>query len=93
MWPRELECTTCMGPIVRMNITWRGQTLYSVWCLECHKAPEILRPLVLKYSMRFFKPGAQATINFGPPAYDGIKCKSSRLQRTLPPVKAQNLRE
>ena len=42
---KGVGCTTCHGPIADMNITWRAQTLYMRWCLECHTAPEkYLRP-------------------------------------------------
>jgi hypothetical protein len=42
---KGVGCTTCHGPIAEMNITWRGQSLYMRWCLECHNAPEkYLRP-------------------------------------------------
>jgi hypothetical protein len=42
---KGVGCTTCHGPIAEMNITWRAQSLYMRWCLECHKAPEkYLRP-------------------------------------------------
>ena len=37
---KGVGCTTCHGPVAEMNITWRGQTLYMRWCLECHNAPE-----------------------------------------------------
>src|SRR5258708_94296 len=35
---KGVGCTTCHGPVGEMNITWRGQTLYMRWCLECHNA-------------------------------------------------------
>jgi len=42
---KGVGCTTCHGPIGEMNITWRAQTLYMRWCLDCHNAPEkYLRP-------------------------------------------------
>ena len=42
---KGVGCTTCHGPIAEMNITWRGESLYMRWCLECHNAPEkFLRP-------------------------------------------------
>jgi hypothetical protein len=42
---KGVGCTTCHGPVAQMNITWRGETLYMRWCLECHNAPErFLRP-------------------------------------------------
>ncbi len=42
---KGVGCTTCHGPVAQMNITWRGETLYMRWCLDCHNAPEqYLRP-------------------------------------------------
>ena len=42
---KGIGCTTCHGPVAQMNITWRGETLYMRWCLDCHNAPEqYLRP-------------------------------------------------
>jgi hypothetical protein len=42
---KGVGCTTCHGPIGEMNITWRENSLYMRWCLECHNAPEkFLRP-------------------------------------------------
>jgi len=42
---KGVGCTTCHGPVGEMNITWRAQTLYMRWCVDCHKAPEnYLRP-------------------------------------------------
>ncbi|MBZ5641320.1 MAG: cytochrome c family protein [Acidobacteriia bacterium] len=42
---KGVGCTTCHGPVAEMNITWRAETLYMRWCLDCHTAPEkYLRP-------------------------------------------------
>jgi hypothetical protein len=42
---KGVGCTTCHGPVAEMNITWRENSLYMRWCLECHNAPEkYLRP-------------------------------------------------
>jgi hypothetical protein len=42
---KGVGCTTCHGPVAEMNITWRENSLYMRWCLECHNAPEkFLRP-------------------------------------------------
>jgi hypothetical protein len=42
---KGVGCTTCHGPVGDMNITWRENSLYMRWCLECHNAPEkYLRP-------------------------------------------------
>ena len=53
---KGVGCTTCHGPIGEMNITWRAQTLYMRWCLECHNAPEkYLRPRSEVFNA-FYKP-------------------------------------
>ena len=42
---KGVGCTICHGPVAEMNITWRENSLYMRWCLECHNAPEkYLRP-------------------------------------------------
>jgi hypothetical protein len=53
---KGVGCTTCHGPIAEMNITWRAQSLYMRWCLECHNAPEkYLRPRSEVFNP-FYKP-------------------------------------
>lgn len=53
---KGVGCTTCHGPVAEMNITWRAQTLYMRWCLECHNAPEkFLRPRSEVFNS-FYKP-------------------------------------
>ena len=37
---KGVGCTTCHGPIERMPLTRRVQSLDMQWCLECHRAPE-----------------------------------------------------
>ncbi|HXZ14161.1 MAG TPA: cytochrome c3 family protein [Candidatus Sulfotelmatobacter sp.] len=37
---KGIGCTTCHGEIAAMPITWRANTLYMSWCLDCHRAPE-----------------------------------------------------
>jgi hypothetical protein len=55
---KGVGCTTCHGPIGEMNITWREQSLYMRWCLECHNAPEkYLRPRSEVFNA-FYKPPA-----------------------------------
>jgi len=69
---KGVGCTTCHGPIAEMNITWRGQTLYMRWCLECHNAPEnYLRPRAR--SVQCVLPAAQRQLALGRPAYEGIQ--------------------
>jgi hypothetical protein len=55
---KGVGCTTCHGPVAEMNITWRAQSLYMRWCLECHNAPEkYLRPRSEVFNA-FYKPPA-----------------------------------
>jgi formamidopyrimidine-DNA glycosylase len=43
---KGVGCETCHGPIGRMALTWRQQSLNMEWCLECHRAPEkFVRPV------------------------------------------------
>ena len=37
---KGIGCTTCHGPIGEMPLTWRANSLYMRWCVDCHKHPE-----------------------------------------------------
>jgi hypothetical protein len=37
---KGVGCTTCHGAVAEMPLTWRAQTLYMSWCIDCHRAPE-----------------------------------------------------
>jgi hypothetical protein len=37
---KGVGCTTCHGPVGEMPLTWRANTLYMRWCIDCHKHPE-----------------------------------------------------
>jgi len=37
---KGIGCVECHGPVDRMPITRRGESLYMKWCLDCHRAPE-----------------------------------------------------
>jgi formate-dependent nitrite reductase cytochrome c552 subunit len=55
---KGVGCTTCHGPVGEMNITWREESLYMRWCLDCHNAPEkYLRPRSQVFNA-FYKPPA-----------------------------------
>lgn len=54
---KGVGCSTCHGRVDQMPITWRAQTLYMKWCLECHRQPEkFLRPRSEIYNMAW-QPG------------------------------------
>jgi hypothetical protein len=38
---KGVGCTTCHGPVGDMPLTWRANTLYMRWCIDCHKHPEL----------------------------------------------------
>src|SRR3982074_1891755 len=49
---KGVGCSTCHGRIDTMPLTWRENTLYMDWCLECHRAPErYVRPRQYVFSM------------------------------------------
>jgi hypothetical protein len=42
---RGVGCVTCHGRVDQMPLTWRENTLFMSWCLDCHRAPEkYIRP-------------------------------------------------
>jgi cytochrome c7-like protein/class III cytochrome C family protein len=38
---KGIGCTTCHGQVGEMPITWKQNTLYMRWCLNCHNHPEL----------------------------------------------------
>jgi Cytochrome c7 and related cytochrome c len=60
---KGVGCTTCHGPVGAMNITWRENSLYMRWCLECHNAPEkYLRPKSEVFNAFYQPPSDQETL-------------------------------
>ena len=60
---KGVGCTTCHGPVGEMNITWRSESLYMRWCLECHNAPEkFLRPRSEVFNASYEVPKDQETL-------------------------------
>jgi Cytochrome c7 and related cytochrome c len=60
---KGVGCTTCHGPVGEMNITWRENSLYMRWCLECHNAPEkYLRPKSEVFNAFYQPPSDQETL-------------------------------
>ena len=57
---KGVGCSTCHGAVDQMPLTWRTQTLYMKWCLDCHRAPErYLRPSSEIYNLRWEPPPDQ----------------------------------
>ena len=60
---KGVGCTTCHGPVAEMNITWRAETLYMRWCLDCHTAPEkYLRPRSEVFNAYYQPPSDQLAL-------------------------------
>jgi hypothetical protein len=57
---KGVGCSTCHGAVDQMPLTWRTQTLYMKWCLECHRNPQnYLRPRAEIYNLHWQPPPDQ----------------------------------
>lgn len=57
---KGVGCTTCHGPIGDMPITYRANTLYMRWCIDCHKHPwRYVRPKQYEFSVTYKPPPDQ----------------------------------
>jgi Cytochrome c7 and related cytochrome c len=57
---KGIGCTTCHGPVGQMTLTWRANTLYMRWCLDCHRHPEqYVRPRKDIFSVSYHPPANQ----------------------------------
>jgi len=60
---KGVGCSTCHGRVDTMPLTWRENTLYMDWCLECHRAPErYVRPRQYVFSMDYQTPVDQIAL-------------------------------
>ncbi len=58
---KGIGCSTCHGAVDQMPITWKAQSLYMRWCLDCHEAPQkFIRPTNEIYNMHWEPPTDQA---------------------------------
>jgi cytochrome c7-like protein len=60
---KGIGCSTCHGRVDKMPLTWRENTLYMAWCLECHRAPErFVRPRESVFAMDYQPPVDQIAL-------------------------------
>jgi len=60
---KGVGCTTCHGPVDRMQLTWRAKPLTMRWCLDCHRNPEgRLRPQDAVYQTDWQPPSDQQAL-------------------------------
>jgi hypothetical protein len=58
---KGIGCSTCHGRVDQMPLTWRTETLYMKWCLDCHRAPQnFVRPRSEIYNMAWKAPRDQS---------------------------------
>ena len=60
---KGIGCSTCHGRVDQMPLTWRVNTLFMEWCLDCHRAPErFVRPRDQIFNMEWKAPQDQAAL-------------------------------
>jgi hypothetical protein len=51
---KGIGCETCHGRVDQMPLTWKANTLYMAWCLDCHRHPEqYVRPREQVFTMGY----------------------------------------
>jgi hypothetical protein len=51
---KGIGCETCHGRVDQMALTYKANTLYMEWCLDCHRHPEnYIRPVGEVYTMGY----------------------------------------
>jgi ferredoxin len=60
---KGIGCQTCHGQVDQMPLTWRQESLYMAWCLDCHRAPEkFIRPRSEVFNMKYKAPANQTEV-------------------------------
>ena len=60
---KGIGCATCHGRVDQMPLTWKENSLYMSWCLQCHRNPEkFLRPRDQVFTMGWKPPIDQETL-------------------------------
>jgi hypothetical protein len=57
---KGVGCATCHGPVDRMPLMYKENTLQMEWCLNCHRHPEqYVRPRNQVFNMQYEPPAQQ----------------------------------
>ncbi len=60
---KGVGCKTCHGPVDRMPLVWKAETLNMEWCLECHREPErFVRPREEVFNMMWEPPADRRSL-------------------------------
>lgn len=58
---KGIGCSTCHGRVDQMPLTYKVNTLYMQWCVECHRDPaKYVRPRDQVFNMAYQFPANQA---------------------------------
>ncbi len=75
---KGIGCSTCHGRVDQMPFTWRANTLYMDWCLQCHRNPEhYIRPREDVFKMDYQPPLDQDAL--GRKLVEEYKVRSTRV--------------
>jgi hypothetical protein len=59
---KGVGCETCHGRVDKMALTYKANSLYMEWCLECHRHPEnFVRPKEAVFTMGY-QPGENQVV-------------------------------
>ncbi|HEX3799090.1 MAG TPA: cytochrome c3 family protein [Verrucomicrobiae bacterium] len=54
---KGIGCATCHGAVDEMPLTWKNETLYMRWCLNCHRDPaKFIRPRTEVFNLHWQPP-------------------------------------
>jgi hypothetical protein len=57
---KGVGCSTCHGRVDQMPLTYKANTLYMQWCIECHRDPaKYIRPRNQVFNMAYQYPSNQ----------------------------------
>jgi len=60
---KGVGCETCHGRVDQMPLTWKANTLFMSWCLDCHRQPEkYIRPQEEIFTMGYVPSEDQLTL-------------------------------
>ncbi len=76
---KGIGCTTCHGAIGDMPLTYRANTLYMRWCINCHNHPEeYVRPRADVFRIDYTPPSGRAQLALGRRLVKEYKIKSAK---------------
>lgn len=60
---KGIGCASCHGQVDKMPLTWKANSLYMQWCLDCHRNPEKdIRPREEVFNMSYRPPANQSVL-------------------------------